>query len=151
MTQRMSREARRTLLLTLMQELVGKATTQRDFAATQVAAVAGISVVLLYRLVGTEYKALRAQLPGARKTTGEELQALREKNAALQRQVQEMRQQGRVQAITALQEAIVLQERLEQENLALRGRIRILMHRLEEAGGYVTYMDMASTPDEEKP
>lgn len=144
MTQRMPREARRTLVLTRMQDLAAAATTQRDFAAARVAQAAGISVVFLYRLVGPEYKALRAQLPGPRKTAEEELQALREANAALRHQLQELRQQGRSQGIMVLKEAIILQERLEEENLALRGRIRVLLRRLEETGGYVTYLPGAN-------
>lgn len=66
MSGRMSAEKRREQLLRVMKAVFAEARTQGDFTAQKVARAGGVSVVLLYRSVGTEFKELRAQLNGSR-------------------------------------------------------------------------------------
>ena len=66
MTQRMSATERRAQLLTIMQEIHAKAQSQADFTAAKIAQAAGISTVMLYRLVRPEFQTLRSELPGSR-------------------------------------------------------------------------------------
>lgn len=91
----------------------------------------------LYKLAGEEFRALRAQLPGSRKTRNEELAALRQENAQLRTQLEEAQGHARLASSTALKKAFALLEQWEQENLELRGHIRVLTRRLEQAGGYI--------------
>ena len=65
---------------------------------------------------GEEFRSLRAELPGSRKTRDEEVATLRQENTQLREQ---------------------LKAAQEQENLELRGRVRVLTRRLEQVGGYV--------------
>jgi hypothetical protein len=97
---------------------------------------------LFGHIAGEEFRALRAKLPGSRKTRDEEVAALRQKNAQLCEQLKAAQEQARLASSTALKKAMVMLEQWEQENLELRGHIRVLTRRLEQAGGYV---DIAPT------
>src|SRR5229473_4187142 len=124
-------------LLSVMREIHAQVASQSEFTAQRVADAAGISTVWLYKLAGEEFRALRAQLPGSRKTRDEEVAALRQENAHLRMQLEEAQEQARLASSTALKQAWALLEQWEQENLELRGHIRVLTRRLEQAGGYV--------------
>jgi hypothetical protein len=93
--------------------------------------------VWLYHIAGEEFRALRAELPGSRKTRDEEVAALRQANAQLCTQLKAAQEQARLASSTALKKAMVMLEQWEQENLELRGHIRVLTRRLEQAGGYI--------------
>ena len=80
---------------------------------------------------------MRAEVPGSRKTRDEEVAALRQENAQLRAQLKAVQEQARLASSTALKKARVMLEQWEQENLELRGHIRVLTHRFEQAGGYV--------------
>ncbi len=69
----------------------------------------------------------------------EEVAALRQENAQLREQLEE----ARLASSTALKKAFAMLEQWEQENLELRGHIRLLTRRLEQAGGYV---DLEAVP-----
>jgi hypothetical protein len=99
-----------------MREIHVQVTSQSEFTAQRVADAAGISKVWLYHIAGEEFRALRAELPGSRKTRDEEV-------------------------------AMVMLEQCEQENLELRGHIRVLTRRLEQAGGYVDIPPPSSQAD----
>jgi hypothetical protein len=60
----------------------------------------------------------------------------------LRRQVQGLRKQERDTTADALKRVALLQERLEQENLELRGQLRLLQKRLEELGESI-HLDLA--------
>lgn len=143
--QRKTAEERKEHILAVIQEVQAQVTSQREFTAERVAAAAGISKVWLYQIAGEEFSALRAQLPGSRKTRDEELAALRRENAQLHVQLEKAQEQARLAVSTALQKAYVMLEQWEQENLELRGHIRLLTHRLEHAGGYV---DIVTAPSQ---
>ncbi len=120
-----------------MREIHAQVTSQSEFTAQRVADAAGISKVWLYHIAGEEFRALRADLPGSRKTRDEEVAALRQENTQLRIQLKAAQEQARLASSTALKKAMVMLEQWEQENLELRGHIRVLTRRLEQAGGYV--------------
>jgi AraC-like DNA-binding protein len=134
MSQRMSATERRSQLLTIMQEMHLKAESQTDFTAEKIAQAAGISTVMLYRLVRAEFQTLRSELPGSRRPTDEMMRTLRIENADLRRQLRDTREKLRTTAVEEIDEAIRLMERLEEENLKLRGEVKLLRKRLQEGG-----------------
>jgi len=145
--QRGTKEERKEHVLAMMQEVRTQVTSQREFTAERVATAAGISKVWLYEIAGEEFSVLRAQLPGSRKTRDEELAALRQENTQLRLQLEKAQEEARLAVSTALKKAFAMLEQWEQENLELRGRIRLLTHRLEQVGGYV---DIVAAPSQGK-
>ncbi len=139
MKQRMSGTERRAQLLTIMQEMHAKAQSQADFTAAKIAQAAGISTVMLYRLVRPEFQTLRSELPGSQRPTDEVMRKLRLENADLRRQLREAREKLRTTAVEELDEAIRLMERLEEENLQLRSEVKLLRRRLEEGNHMVVH------------
>jgi hypothetical protein len=135
--QRKTAEEGKERLLAVMQEIHAQVTSQSEFTAQRIADAAGISKVWLYHIAGEEFRALRAELPGSRKTRDEEVAALRQENAQLRMHLQTAQEQARLVSSAALKKAMVMLEQWEQENLELRGHIRVLTRRLEQAGGYV--------------
>jgi hypothetical protein len=118
--------------------------SQSEFTAQRVADAAGISKVWLYHVAGEEFRALRAELPGSRKTRDEEVAALRQENAQLRIQLKAAREQAHLASSIALKKAMVMLEQWEQENLELRGHIRVLTRRLEQTGGYIDIIATSS-------
>lgn len=135
--QRRTAEDNKEHLLVMMREIHAQVTSQSEFTAQRIADAAGISKVWLYHIAGDEFRALRAGLPGSRKTRDEEVAALRQENAHLRTQLKAAQEQAHLASSTALKKAMVMLEQWEQENLELRGHIRVLTRRLEQAGGYV--------------
>ena len=122
-----------------MQEMHEKAQSQADFTAAKIAQAAGISTVMLYRLVRPEFQTLRSELPGSQRPADEVMRTLRRENADLRRQLREAREKLRTTAVEELDEAIRLMERLEEENLQLRNEVKLLRRRLEEGKHTVVY------------
>ncbi len=145
MTQRMSATERQAQLLTIMQEMHAKAQSQTDFTAAKIAQAAGISTVMLYRLVGPEFQTLRSELPGSQRPSDEVMRTLRLENAELRRQLREAREKLRTTAVEELDEAIRLMERLEEENLQLRGEVKLLRKRLQEGGNVFVHAPVPGT------
>ncbi len=137
--QRQTAEEGKEHLLSVMREVHAQVTSQSEFTAQRVADAAGISKVWLYHIAGDEFRALRAELPGSRKTRDEEVAALRQENTQLHEQLKAAQEQARLASSTALKKAMVMLEQWEQENLELRGHIRVLTRRLEQAGGYIDF------------
>ncbi len=130
-------------LLSVMKTIHAEVSRQSEFTAQRIADAAGISKVWLYHIAGEEFRALRAELPGSRKTRDEEVAALRQENAQLHTQLKAAQEQARLASSTALKKAFTMLEQWEQDNLELRGHIRVLTRRLEQAGGYI---DIEATP-----
>lgn len=135
--QRRTAEEGKEYLLSVMREVHAQVASQSEFTAQRIAKAAGISKVWLYHIAGEEFRALRAELPGSRKTRDEEVATLRQENAQLRAQLKAAQEQARLASSTALKKAMVMLEQWEQENLELRGHIRVLTRRLEQAGGYI--------------
>jgi AcrR family transcriptional regulator len=140
MPQRMKAEERREQILALMADIHRQAETQGDFTAEAVAKAAGISTVLLYRYVGSEFQALRAQLPGVHRIRDEVMSELRQEIAVLHHQLQEAQGKLRATALSELDEAIRMIELLEEENLHLRGEVKRLRKQLEERTRVVVHV-----------
>ena len=147
--QRKTAEEGKEHLLSVMREVHAQMIGQSEFTAQRVADAAGISTVWLYKTAGEEFRALRAQLPGSRKTRDEEVAALRRENAQLRTQLGEAQEQARLASSTALKKAFAMLEQWEQESLELRGHIRVLTRRLEQTGGYID-VPPASSPASRK-
>jgi polyhydroxyalkanoate synthesis regulator phasin len=134
MQSRMSSEKRREQLLRVMKELFRKARTQEDFTAAKVAGEAGVSVVLLYRLVGSEFKEMRSQLEGPRRPVQTVISKLKGRIRELRREVRELKARLKAAALGEVAEAIKFIERLDEENRMLRSEVKMLRRRMAESG-----------------
>lgn len=85
--QRRTAEEGKEHLLAVMREIHAQVSSQSEFTAQRIADAVGISKVWLYHIAGEEYRALRAELPGSRKTRDEEVAALRQENTHLLQQI----------------------------------------------------------------
>lgn len=146
MRQRMSATERRSQLLTIMHDLHQQAESQADFTPKKIAELAGISKVMFYRLVCSEFQALRAQLPGPRRPYDEVLRNLRLENADLRRQLREAKAKLRTTAVEELDKAMQIMEALEKENLQLRNQVELLNRRLREGGHVIVQISPQETP-----
>lgn len=133
MRQRMTSEERREQLLKVMREMFGKARSQRDFTARKVAGASGVSVVLFYRLVGSEFKELRSQLEGPRRPAGTVISKLKGQVKELRKQVRELKAKLKAAAVGEVAEAIKFIERLDEENRMLRSEVKMLRRRMAES------------------
>jgi hypothetical protein len=124
----------RTQLIEIMNRLHQSAQSQADFTAEKIAGLAGISTVWFYHLVRPEFQVLRSQLTGPRRTRDEELHQLRCKVADLSQQLKKAQIELHTTSVQDLDEAIILIERYEKENIQLRQQVAILKKRLEEGG-----------------
>src|SRR5260370_9235755 len=104
--QRRKAEEGKEHLLGVMREVHAQVTSQSEFTAQRIADAAGISKVWLYHIAGEEFRALRAELPGSRKTRDEEVAALRQENAQLRTQLQAPQAQPRLASAPAHQQPI---------------------------------------------
>lgn len=147
MNQRMSATERRDQLLRVMEDMHPKAASQADFTGAKVAKAAGISTVMLYRLVGPEFKTLRSQLPGSRHCPDQAMRTLRIENTDLRQQLREAKEQLRTTSIDELDGALRLMERLEEENLQLRSENRLLHKRLQEGGQMILHAPAHDSTD----
>jgi hypothetical protein len=129
MTERMSAEKRREQLLSVMKAVFAEARTQGDFTAQKVAHASGVSVVLLYRSVGKEFKELRGQLNGPRPDDTTLLNKLKSQIKELRRRVREL--EGKLKAKMA--EVVRVIELLDEENRMLRSELRLLRQHLAES------------------
>lgn len=139
----MKAKERRAQLLEIMNELHQKAQNQADFTPAKIAEAAGISRVWFYKLVRPEFQVLRSQLTGTRILRDEELFQLRRENADLRQQLKKAQLELRTTAIKDLDEAILLIERYEKENIQFRQQIALLQKRLED-GGHVIVQQIPS-------
>ncbi len=129
MRERMSAEKRREQLLRVMKTVFDGAKTQSDFTAQRVARAGDVSVVLLYRSVGKEFKELRAQLEGPRPDDTTLVNKLKRRVKELRRQVRELEEKLKAK----LADVVRMIERLDEENRMLRADLKLLRQRLAES------------------
>lgn len=129
MRERMSAEKRREQLLRVMKAVFADARTQTDFTAQKVARAGDVSVVLLYRSVGKEFKELRAQLDGPRPDDTSLLNELKRQVKELRRRVRELEDKLRAKVA----EVVRVMELLDEENRMLRADSKLLRQRLAES------------------
>lgn len=129
---RMKSAERRNHLLKIMYDLHSRARTQADFTAQMVAEIEGISSVLVYRLAGKEFKELRGQLPGPRRSSSSVNVELRRENKKLQERVRQLEAERASDIQTAVAGANEIFERLDEDNRRWRSRCELLERRLNE-------------------
>ena len=78
------------------------------------------------------------------------MRVLRQENAQLRAQFEKAQEEARLAVSTALKRAFTMLEQWEQENLELRGHIRLLTRRLEQAGGYVDIVTRHASQEMER-
>lgn len=122
MRERMSAEKRREQLLRVMKAVFADARTQTDFTAQKVARAGNVSVILLYRSVGKEFKELRAQLDGPRPDDTSLLNKLKKQVKELRRRVRELEDKLRAKVA----EVVRVMELLDEENRMLRADSKLL-------------------------
>jgi hypothetical protein len=135
MTQTRKKKAeRRKQLLEIMRDLYSPSLTQADFTVDKIAEEAKVSSVIVYRLIGPEFKELRGQLPGPRRAPSSV-------NAELRRDLEGLREEIRkikVERKSDIEDAIAgineIVEELDEENRRLRSRCDLLEQRLQEKG-----------------
>lgn len=129
MRERMSAEKRREQLLRVMKSAFAAARTQADFTAQKVAQASGVSIVLLYRSVGKEFKELRGQLQGPRHDDITLLNKMRGRIKELRRRISELEDQLKAK----MAEVVRVIERIDEDNRMLRSELRLLRQRLAES------------------
>lgn len=149
MKRRMSKSERQKQLLHVMQLVYEGAKDQSEFTAGIIAERGGVSTVLVYRLIGDEFKSLRATLEGSRQSPQTVESHLRQKNAVLSRELKSSKDKYRVELSGDYANAIRHIESLDVENRILRGRVRILEQRLKEAGLVVEWPLSVSTNEKQ--
>jgi hypothetical protein len=123
---------RREQLLRIMNELFLTARVQADFTASVIAEKANVSMVLVYRLIGTEFKELRGRLAGPRRSPSTLDAALRREIAGLRKQLGILKAQHETDIREAVAGAIRVIEEVEEENRRLQNRCEQLERRLNE-------------------
>lgn len=149
MKQRMSKSERKEQLLQVMNLVYEKAEDQSQFTAGIIADRGGVSTVLVYRRIGSEFKELRSTLPGIRRSPQTVESQLRQKNATLERDLEESKDKYKAELSGDYANAIRHIEALDEENRILRGRVSILEKRLKEAGLVVEWPVCVSTGEEQ--
>lgn len=129
---RMSRTERRDQLLRIMHSQYRKAKDRSDFNAETISDEAGVSEVLVYRLIGEEFKSLRSQLKKPSSTSKKGAARLRRENNGLRRQAVALEDKYKVNNDKDYAEAIRHIEAQDEEIRMLRGRVRLLEERLQE-------------------
>jgi hypothetical protein len=132
MTERMGREDRKDYLSHIMLTKYAEARSQADFTAASIACVAGVSAVWFYKLVGKQFKKLRAQLPGPIVVDETLISKLRKEIAELHTQIIKLKEKYELNIKERLAEAIKHIELLDKENRMLRETVRVLEKRLSD-------------------
>lgn len=149
MTKRLGRAETTRVILATMDRMMERAKRQDDFTAEKVAAAAGISVQLLYRYAGPEFRAKRDRLPGPR--AGEEsiITLLRRELADTNRKLRVLSEQhDRCATAADIEAVLLLNEQLEVENRALRTQNEYLH---ERATADVVTADPTAPPTASRP
>jgi hypothetical protein len=128
---RLSRALRREQLLGIMRELFAGASTPAEFTAGAIADAAGVSSVLVYRVIGVEFRELRGSLEGIRRAPGTEAK-LRREIETLRRENRELKSSRKIAEGKEIAAAHELIEEQDEEIRRLCGRVELLEQRLKE-------------------
>ena len=121
MTKRLGRAETTQVILDTMDRMMERAKRQDEFTADKVATAAGVSVQLLYRYAGPEFRARRDRLPGPR--VGEEsiITLLRRELEETTRKLRVLSEEhDRCATAADIEAVLLLNEQLEVANRALR-------------------------------
>jgi hypothetical protein len=133
MAARMKSRDRRQQLITIMNEKYRPDLTQSEFTSEMIAKEANVSATMLYRLIGEEFKELRATLPGPRRSPRTVENDLRRIIKELMERVRQLEEELKASRNGKAIEETEMYEGMEAENRMLRGRVKILERRLKES------------------
>lgn len=134
MTKRMKKSDRRAQLLGIMETLHERATCQGDFTAERIAAEAGdISTVWVYELVGVEFRTMRSELKGPRRSPEDTERKLRDENHELRRRLEVLEAKYKAEIAGDFTAAVRHIEAQDEQIRYLVGRVNFLEGRLKES------------------
>lgn len=128
----MRRSERRDQLLRHLSLKRERADCAEEFRAPLLARESGVSVVWFYRLVGEEYRSMRASLPGAPAVNEDSVISLRREVGRLRTQLRGLKARYEEKLRAKLAKAIKHIELLDRENRFLREKVTQLEERLNE-------------------
>jgi AraC-like DNA-binding protein len=144
-TKRLSSAERREQLLGIMRKRYAGASCQAEFTAELIAADAGVSSVLVYRLIGDEFMELRGTLAGGRRPPSTVVAELRAENKRLQRENRELKVQRKTDTERELAEAYQLIEEQDELIRGLESRNKLLEERLKGQGTVVVEIPISES------
>lgn len=127
---RLSKDERRDQLLSVMRAVYKRAKTQDEFTPQIIAEEAVVSVVWVYKLIGTEIKVLRGTLKKTPSRSKKIEAQLREENRDLRKRLMESEKRYEAEIQTDYAGAIKHIEAQDEEIRILRGRVKLLEERL---------------------
>jgi transcription elongation GreA/GreB family factor len=148
MKERLSKEKRREQLLRIMGSHYEQAQSLADFSVDKISLESGVSKVLVYRLVGDEYKAMRSSLTSPESSTESGEHSLSQENALLRQRLSELTIKYKEYIESDMAGAIRHIEAQDKEIRTLRHRVELLERRLKEAGMFVTPLLEAAIDEE---
>jgi hypothetical protein len=119
-------------LTIIMRELHAQAKVQADFTAEMIAKRGKVSVVRFYRLIGSEFKELRGQLPGPRRSPSTVEAELRDEIVKLQKQIRSLKAEREKDIQDAITGLVEILESMDAENRDLRAENELLKSRSKE-------------------
>lgn len=131
---RKKKAERHQQLLKIMQDLYSSSRTQADFTVDKIAEEAEVSSVIVYRLIGPEFKELRGLLPGSRRSPSSVNAELRRELESAREEISKLKAERKSDiedAIAGINEVV---EELDGENRRLRSRCDLLEQRVQEKG-----------------
>ena len=130
MTKRLGRADTTRVILATMDRMMARAKRQDDFTAEKVAAASGVSVQLLYRYAGSEFRAMRDRLPGPHVGEESTITLLRRELAETKRNLRVLSEEhARCATAGDIDAVLLLNEQLEVDNRALRTQNEYLRDR----------------------
>lgn len=150
MSKRMNKSDRRTQLLGIMETLRERATCQGDFTADRIAeAAGGISAAWVYELVGAEFKTLRAELKGPRRSPEDTERKLRDEIRELRRRLKELEAKYKAEIAGDFSAAVRHIEVQDERIRSLVGLVKLLQGRSRESGHKNEVIQRATLPNKE--
>lgn len=147
---RKKKAERRAQLLKIMKDLYSPSLTQADFTVDKIAEKAEISSVIVYRLIGPEFKEMRGQLPGPRRSPSSVNAELRRELESARKEIRKIKAERKSDiedAIAGINEVV---EELDEENRRLRSRCDLLEQRLQEKGFVVVEVPSPNNESEKQ-
>lgn len=130
----MNRTERRNHLLQIMNDLYAETKDEKGFSIEIIAERGGVSKVWTYRLIGSEYRRLRAKLRNCAGASNKPKRGQGRKVASKSLQSQNKRVGYEAESASELSATIRCVELLDERNRGLLGLVKIYERRLEEAG-----------------
>jgi hypothetical protein len=144
----MNRTERRNHLLQIMNDLYAEAKDDKSFSIETIAERGGVSKVWTYRLIGPEYRRLRAKLRNRAGASNKPKRRWGQKVTSKSLQAQNKKAGYEAESASELSAMIRCVELLDERNRGLLGLVKIYERRLEEAGLVITHpMTSKSSPE----